>query len=74
MLEEEIWAPLDGCCVIDSKPPKIHFPFYYCVTLFFYLICFSQLAAKEGARVIATDVNAEKLKELEGVPGDIWHA
>ncbi|PVD29272.1 hypothetical protein C0Q70_11869 [Pomacea canaliculata] len=27
------------------------------------------LAAKEGARVIATDVNAEKLKELEGVPG-----
>ncbi|KAK7497292.1 hypothetical protein BaRGS_00011586 [Batillaria attramentaria] len=26
-------------------------------------------AAKEGARVIATDVNAEKLKELEGIPG-----
>jgi len=27
------------------------------------------MAAKEGARVIATDVNAEVLKELDGVPG-----
>ncbi|KAK7107521.1 dehydrogenase/reductase SDR family member 6-like [Littorina saxatilis] len=27
------------------------------------------MAAKEGAKVIATDVNAEKLKELEGTPG-----
>jgi len=27
------------------------------------------MAAKEGARVIATDVNAEVLKDLDGVPG-----
>jgi len=26
-------------------------------------------AAKEGAKVIATDINAEKLKELDGTPG-----
>ena len=27
------------------------------------------MAAKEGAKVIATDVNAEALKALEGIPG-----
>lgn len=27
------------------------------------------MAAKEGARVIATDVNAEALKQLDGIPG-----
>ena len=27
------------------------------------------MAAKEGARVIATDVNAEVLKQLDGTPG-----
>ena len=28
------------------------------------------MAAKEGARVIATDVNAEVLKQLDGTPGE----
>jgi len=29
----------------------------------------SQACAKEGAQVIATDVNAEKLAELQGIEG-----
>lgn len=30
-----------------------------------------QAFAKEGAQVIATDINEEKLKELNGVPGTV---
>lgn len=29
-----------------------------------------QAFAKEGAQVTATDINGEKLKELDGIPGD----
>ena len=42
---------------------------YLCTFYAVYFVCLLQACAKEGAQVIATDVNAEKLAELQGTEG-----
>ena len=57
--------PVNAVCCMPTLTHTVVYVHAYNFTVVYFL----QACAKEGAQVIATDVNAEKLAELQGTEG-----